>query len=88
MQSSPCLSRFVLFSFVSFVYTLLFAHGGWRGQSLLVVFEENILPTYRSKFVQFVLFFACSRAPGLSYALSTKLVDVLRDDLKPKVTWG
>lgn len=55
-------------------------------KSLLVVFEENILPTYRSKFVQFVLFFACSRAPGLSYALSTKLVDVLRDDLKPKLT--
>ena len=55
-------------------------------QSLLVVFEENILPTYRSKFVQFVLFFACSRASGLSYAFSTKLVDVLRDDLKPKVS--
>lgn len=68
------------------VVAFFFPDGGGRGQSLLVVFEENILPTYRSKFVQFVLFFACSRAPGLSYALSTKLVDVLRDDLKPKVT--
>lgn len=49
------------------------------------MFEENILPTHRSKFVQFVLFFACGRAPGLGHALTTKLVDVLRDDSRPKV---
>lgn len=77
------------FDSVCFVpaHPFFFSHGGGRGQSLLVVFEENILPTYRSKFVQFVLFFACSRSPGLSYVLSAKLVDVLRDELKPKVTW-
>ena len=54
-------------------------------QSLLLVFEESILPTHRSKFVQFVLFFASGRAHGLGYALTSKLIDVLRDDMKPKV---
>ncbi|CAN0548877.1 unnamed protein product, partial [Ectocarpus sp. 8 AP-2014] len=49
-------------------------------QSLLLVFEENILPTHRSKFVQFVLFFASGRARGLGYALVSKLVGVLRDE--------
>lgn len=56
-------------------------------QSLLLVFEESILPTHRSKFVQFVLFFASGRAHGLGYALTSKLIDVLRDDMKPKVIW-
>lgn len=54
-------------------------------QSLLLVFEENILPTYRSKFVQFVLFFACGRAPSLGRALVGRLLDVLDDDSRPKV---
>lgn len=54
-------------------------------QSLLLVFEESILPTHRSKFVQFVLFFASGRAHGLGYALTSKLVEVLRDDSRPKV---
>eukprot|EP00752_Nemacystus_decipiens_P007776 g6944.t1 len=55
-------------------------------KSLLLVFEESILPTHRSKFVQFVLFFASGRAHGLGYALTSKLIDVLRDDMKPKLT--
>lgn len=54
-------------------------------QSLLLVFEENILPTHRSKFVQFVLFFASGRARGLGYALVSKLVGVLSDESRPKV---
>ncbi|CAB1096312.1 unnamed protein product [Ectocarpus sp. CCAP 1310/34] len=55
-------------------------------KSLLVVFEENILPTHRSKFVQFVLFFASGRARGLGYALVSKLVGVLKDESRPKLT--
>ncbi|CAM9755659.1 unnamed protein product [Ectocarpus fasciculatus] len=55
-------------------------------KSLLLVFEENILPTHRSKFVQFVLFFASGRARGLGYALVSKLVGVLRDESRPKLT--
>ncbi|CAM9260739.1 unnamed protein product [Scytosiphon promiscuus] len=54
-------------------------------KSLLLVFEESILPTHRSKFVQFVLFFASGRAHGLGYALTSKLVEVLRDDSRPKM---
>lgn len=50
-----------------------------------MVFEESILPTHRSKFVQFVLFFASGRADGLGQALTSMLVDVLRDDARPKV---
>ncbi|CAM9149975.1 unnamed protein product, partial [Hapterophycus canaliculatus] len=54
-------------------------------KSLLLVFEESILPTHRSKFVQFVLFFASGRAQGLGHALTSKLVEVLRDDARPKL---
>lgn len=35
--------------------------------------------------MQFVLFFASGRAHGLGHALASKLVDVLRDDTRPKV---
>lgn len=49
------------------------------------MFEESILPTHRSKFVQFVLFFASGRSPGLGHALTSKLLEVLRDEKRPKV---
>ncbi len=58
-----------------------------HGQSLLLVFEESILPTHRSKFVQFVLFFASGRSPGLGHALTSKLVEVLKDEKRPKVSY-
>lgn len=35
--------------------------------------------------MQFVVFFVCGRAPGLGHALSTKLLDILSDESKPKV---
>ncbi|CAM9172306.1 unnamed protein product [Choristocarpus tenellus] len=55
-------------------------------QSLIGVFEDVILTTHRSKFVQFTLFYACGRSPWLGSLLSTKLQDVFKDDTKPKLT--
>ncbi|CAM9396671.1 unnamed protein product [Discosporangium mesarthrocarpum] len=53
--------------------------------SLLVVFGDVVLPTHRSKFVQFVVFFICARASWMSSALCSKLLDTLHEPSTPKL---
>ena len=47
---------------------------------LMRIFEEKILMTHRSKFVQFVLFYFASRVPSFGSKFGTRLVKLFSDE--------
>ncbi|CAM9591327.1 unnamed protein product, partial [Phaeothamnion confervicola] len=61
---------------------------GWRGNTVALgrlframsaIFEEQILMTHRSKFVQYVMFYICGQVPQLSQLFVRRLLEIALD---------
>ena len=49
-------------------------------QHLLAIFEDRILLTHRSKFVQFLMFYCASRVPRFRDAFGASLLQLFLDE--------
>jgi hypothetical protein len=47
--------------------------------NILEVFEDNIISTYKSKFVQFIIFLTCSRSTHISILFTRRLLHLFFD---------